>query len=218
VYVDALVLRDQSSHSDGNLDQRLYVQQDANWDVTALVDGKAGSPTFGQVVERYVYDPYGNASVYTPGWMQRTGGSAYGWLYLHQGGRYDGATGVYDFRNREYSPTLGRWMQVDPLGFGAGDSNLYRYVGNSPTNATDPSGLADKPGKPSLPPKATEEEKQAAIKWIKKYLRVCPANRVAARAVATSGGEGFREGGKPRSGRRRGRRGGGGRRGGRWGR
>jgi hypothetical protein len=65
-------------------------------------------------------------------------------------------------------------MQVDPLGFGAGDSNLYRYVGNRPTNATDPSGLADKPGKPSLPPKATEEEKQAAIKWIKKYLPKLP--------------------------------------------
>jgi hypothetical protein len=30
---------------------------------------------------------------------------------------------------------------VDPLGFDAGDSNLYRYVNNAPTNATDPSGL-----------------------------------------------------------------------------
>ena len=28
-----------------------------------------------------------------------------------------------------------------PLGFAAGDTNLYRYVGNDPTNATDPSGL-----------------------------------------------------------------------------
>jgi hypothetical protein len=28
-----------------------------------------------------------------------------------------------------------------PLGFQAGDANLYRYVGNNPTNATDPSGL-----------------------------------------------------------------------------
>jgi hypothetical protein len=31
-------------------------------------------------------------------------------------------------------------MSEDPLGFGAGDSNLYRYAGNSPTNHTDPSG------------------------------------------------------------------------------
>ncbi len=28
-----------------------------------------------------------------------------------------------------------------PLGFNAGDANLYRYVSNNPTNATDPSGL-----------------------------------------------------------------------------
>jgi len=29
----------------------------------------------------------------------------------------------------------------DPIGFDAGDSNLYRYVNNSPTMGTDPSGL-----------------------------------------------------------------------------
>lgn len=32
----------------------------------------------------------------------------------------------------------------DPLGYVAGDTNLYRYVENSPTNATDPTGLAGK--------------------------------------------------------------------------
>jgi RHS repeat-associated protein len=147
VYVDALVLRDQSSRGDGTLDQRLYVQQDANWDVTALVDGKAGSPTLGQVVERYTYDPYGVASVYTGAWASRGGASAYGWLYLHQGGRYQ--AGLYDFRNRDYSPTLGRWMQVDPLGLDAGDNNLYRDEGNAPTHFTDPSGLERVPRGPA---------------------------------------------------------------------
>jgi hypothetical protein len=29
----------------------------------------------------------------------------------------------------------------DPMGFAAGDANLYRYVGNAPTNVTDPTGL-----------------------------------------------------------------------------
>ncbi|MFM7738667.1 MAG: hypothetical protein ACKO9H_04625, partial [Planctomycetota bacterium] len=32
-------------------------------------------------------------------------------------------------------------MSEDPLGFAAGDTNLSRYVGNSATNAVDPSGL-----------------------------------------------------------------------------
>jgi hypothetical protein len=31
---------------------------------------------------------------------------------------------------------------ADPLGFAAGDANLYRYVGNAPTDFADPSGLA----------------------------------------------------------------------------
>jgi uncharacterized protein RhaS with RHS repeats len=40
-----------------------------------------------------------------------------------------------------FSPTLGRWLEEDPIGFEAGDSNLYRYVENNPTNRVDPSGL-----------------------------------------------------------------------------
>jgi RHS repeat-associated protein len=61
--------------------------------------------------------------------------------YLFQGGRYDTTTGLYNYRNRDQSPALGRWLQNDPLGFDAGDSNLYRYVKNQPTVGTDPSGL-----------------------------------------------------------------------------
>jgi hypothetical protein len=36
---------------------------------------------------------------------------------------------------------MGRWISQDPLGFDAGDSNLYRYVNNRATVAVDPSGL-----------------------------------------------------------------------------
>ncbi len=53
-----------------------------------------------------------------------------------------------------YDPGPGRFTSDDPAGFPAGDPNLYRYVGNSPTNATDPSGLW------VLIPN-TEEEKEA---------------------------------------------------------
>jgi RHS repeat-associated protein len=31
-----------------------------------------------------------------------------------------------------YDPTQGRWLSEDPIAFGAGDPNLYRYTGNSP--------------------------------------------------------------------------------------
>jgi hypothetical protein len=38
-----------------------------------------------------------------------------------------------------------------PLGFQAGDDNLYRYVRNSPTNRTDPTGLYPEPEPISVP-------------------------------------------------------------------
>jgi RHS repeat-associated protein len=94
------------------------------------------------VLERYVYDPYGQATVLTGTYGARAS-SLYGWRYLHQGGRLDPATGLYHFRNRDYSASLGRWVSNDPLGFGAGDVNLYRAYGNGPGNSVDPFGLED---------------------------------------------------------------------------
>jgi uncharacterized protein RhaS with RHS repeats len=43
-----------------------------------------------------------------------------------------------------YNPIVGRWMEEDPIDFKAGDANLYRYVWNDPTNATDLTGLKAK--------------------------------------------------------------------------
>ncbi|RLA80939.1 MAG: hypothetical protein DRG78_10020, partial [Epsilonproteobacteria bacterium] len=42
---------------------------------------------------------------------------------------------------RYYDPTTQRFLSQDPIGFNSGDFNFYRYVGNSPGNFTDPSGL-----------------------------------------------------------------------------
>ncbi len=48
--------------------------------------------------------------------------------------------GMYSYKARNYSPTLGRFMQADPTGYGDG-MNWYNYVGGDPVNNTDPSGL-----------------------------------------------------------------------------
>ena len=120
--------------NDGTLDERLYVAQDANYNVTALFDNS------GNVVERYVYDPFGQATILDANWTERAA-SAFAWVYLHQGGRFDSTSGLLHFRHRDYSPTLGRWTSLDPLRYDAGDVNLYRIVFNAPTVYTDPSGL-----------------------------------------------------------------------------
>ena len=46
-------------------------------------------------------------------------------------------------RARYYDATIGRWISQDPMGFDAGDSNLYRYTKNVAAVSTDPSGLLD---------------------------------------------------------------------------
>jgi RHS repeat-associated protein len=49
-------------------------------------------------------------------------------------------TGLYYYRARYMDTAEGRFISRDPVGVGAGGSNLYWYVGNNPTNAKDSSG------------------------------------------------------------------------------
>ncbi|MBF2022221.1 MAG: RHS repeat-associated core domain-containing protein, partial [Hydrococcus sp. C42_A2020_068] len=68
--------------------------------------------------------------------------TAFGNRFLFTGREWLEKARIYDYRNRAYSVELGRFLQTDPIGFDAGDVNLYRYVANDPINALDPLGLA----------------------------------------------------------------------------
>src|SRR5205823_165090 len=97
-------------NSSNGLEERLYAQQDANFNVTALVT------TAGSVVERDAQDPYGQTTVLTSSWSARST-SSYGWVYLQQGLRYEASTGLLFARHRDDSPALMRWIERDPMGF-----------------------------------------------------------------------------------------------------
>ena len=142
-YIDAPVLMDLDSNTDGDYDDtadgtddNLYFLNDANMNVTALVK------TDGTVAERYVYDAYGSPTIYNAGWSsQVTWANSRTNDILYCGYRLDAETGLFHVRHRAYHPALGRWMQRDRLRYWAGDRDLYGYVNGRPGSRQDPLGL-----------------------------------------------------------------------------
>ena len=112
----------------------VYYHSDALGSTVALTDGA------GVAVERYSYDVFGTPTV-RDGNGNVIPASAYANRFLFTGREWIKEVGLYDYRNRIYSPSLGRFLQTDPIKFAAGDVNLYKYVFNDPSNATDPYGL-----------------------------------------------------------------------------
>jgi RHS repeat-associated protein len=113
----------------------VYYHHNALGSVTDLTNAS------GALVEKYKYDAYGTAAI-TDGSGNPLTGSAYGNRFMFTGREYLAKTGLYDYRKRVYSPSLGRFLQTDPLRFDAGDVNIYRYCGNNPMNGTDGTGLS----------------------------------------------------------------------------
>ena len=91
--------------------------------------------TSGAVIDHVAYDSFGGvASESTP---------ASGDRFKFTGRELDPSTGLQFNRERYYSSTTGRWTSHDPMGYGAGDYNLYRYVKSQPTDRIDPTGRQD---------------------------------------------------------------------------
>jgi len=132
-YIDAPVLRWRDTDLNGTLDETLYYCNDANMNVTALIN------TDGSVAERYVYDPYGKVTIYDDDWSDTVS-----WAnskqneILYCGYRFDNESGLYGLRERYYHWLLGCLTTWDPIVVGP---NKYQYVDSCPTMWTDPFGL-----------------------------------------------------------------------------
>ena len=96
----------------------------------------------GTVIDHIDYSAYGQVLDETD--------SANGDRFKYAGMQDDETTGLYYDNARWYDAGAGRFISQDPIGFAAGDSDLYRYVGNRPTDSIDPSGL--QAGGPTMPP------------------------------------------------------------------
>ena len=101
-----------------------YYHFDALGSVVALTNSS------GNTVQVYDYSVYGQVGATDPSHTNR---------FMFTGREFDKETGLYYYRARYYKPEIGRFLQVDPVGYDAG-MNLYRYCGNNPWNLTDPYG------------------------------------------------------------------------------
>jgi RHS repeat-associated protein len=73
----------------------------------------------GTVIDKRTFDSFGRL-------LSETNPSVK-FRYGYTGREQDRETGLDYYRARYYDPANGRFISVDPAGFGAGDTNLYRY-------------------------------------------------------------------------------------------
>ena len=112
-----------------------YYYQDGSGSTSHLANSS------GTLLEWYRYDLQGTPVFYGANDSQLSA-SNYSVRHLFTGQQWHQDVGLYDLRNRFYSPDLGRFLQPDPIGFWGG-KNLYGYCGNNPVTRWDPFGLLD---------------------------------------------------------------------------
>ncbi|HUG94469.1 MAG TPA: RHS repeat-associated core domain-containing protein, partial [Planctomycetaceae bacterium] len=118
--------------SEDALGEILWNLTDHQGTVRDVADYDAATDTT-SVVNHLTYSAFG--AITSQSDPTKTPLSAYTGMYR------DPDTGLQKHGARWFDPATQQWLSEDPIGFAAGDSNLRRYVGNSPANFIDPSGL-----------------------------------------------------------------------------
>ena len=114
---------------------RRFLHADQQGSIVAVSNGQTGAIVMvGTVPAINSYDPWG-----VPG-----ANNMPGLRFGYTGQAWIPELGMYYYKARFYWPMLGRFLQVDPIGYDGG-ANLYAYVGSDPVNGTDSTGLLTEP-------------------------------------------------------------------------
>ncbi|MCK5111038.1 MAG: RHS repeat-associated core domain-containing protein [Arcobacteraceae bacterium] len=109
-----------------------YYVKDRQYSIQAVTNSS------GNIVESYSYNSFGIMTM-----KDQNGGVIFNSnvnnTITFTGRRYDTESGLYYYRNRMYSATLGRFISKDPKGYVDG-MNLYAYVKNNPLKYLDAFG------------------------------------------------------------------------------
>jgi len=136
-YIDDIAVQERDLNDDqdfADANEVVYYHQNTLFSVYALTDGSEN------VVERCRYDAYGGCAVLdSDGSADADGLSDVGNAYAFTGRRLDLESTLMQYRHRNYSPTLGRFISRDPKEY-ADNISMYSYVGAQPLKLTDPTG------------------------------------------------------------------------------
>lgn len=127
--VDQL-LADEQVTSTGSAGNILWALGDNLGTIRDIADLSGGTTT---ITNHRRFGSYGNLVSET--------NSAVDLVFAHTGKFYDEVTKQHNHLNRWKDGDLGQWLSEDPVGFGARDANIRRYVGNEASTKADSLGL-----------------------------------------------------------------------------